>query len=178
MTGDRDRFLTLQKERDGSVSFRNDDSAKIIGKGIVKIGNKNAKAKNVLLVENMKHNLLSASQMCDQGHKVTFDSQKCEIRKEGLGKLIATATRTSSNIYVLSEIGNEKCCLGKEDEGWLWNRRMGHIHFDNFVKVSRRETVREIPWIMKPTNTYASIFNKERKQRPGSNQRNIQRQDH
>jgi hypothetical protein len=41
MTGDRDRFLTLRKERDGSVSFRNDDSAKIIGKGTVRIGNKN-----------------------------------------------------------------------------------------------------------------------------------------
>jgi hypothetical protein len=52
--------------------------------------------------------------MCDQGHKVTFDSQKCKIRKEGSGKLIATTARTSSNIYVLSEIGNEKCCLGKE----------------------------------------------------------------
>jgi hypothetical protein len=26
--------------------------------------------------------------MCDQGHKVTFDSQKCEIRKEGSGKLV------------------------------------------------------------------------------------------
>ena len=44
--------------------------------------------------------------MYDQVHKVTFDSQKCEIRKEGSGKLIATTTRTSSNIYVLSEIGN------------------------------------------------------------------------
>jgi hypothetical protein len=119
MTGDRDRFLKLRKERDGSVSFRNGDSAKIIGKGTVRIGNKNTKAENVLLVEYMKHNLLSVSQMCDQGHKVTFNSQKCEIRKEGSGKLIATATRTSSNIYVLSEIGNEKCFLGKEDESCL-----------------------------------------------------------
>jgi transposase InsO family protein len=101
----------------------------------------------------MKHNLLSVSQMCDQGHKVTFDSQKCEIRKEGSGKLVATAARTSSNIYVLSEIGNEKCCLGKEDESWLWHRRMGHIHFDNLVKVSKREAVREMPQITKPTNT-------------------------
>jgi hypothetical protein len=81
MTSDRDMFLTLQKVRDGSVSFGNDDSAKIIGKGIVRIGNKNTKAENVLLVEDMKHNLLSVSQMCEQGHKVTFDSQKCEIRK-------------------------------------------------------------------------------------------------
>jgi hypothetical protein len=35
MIGYRDKFLTLRKERDGSVSFGNDDSAKIIGKGIV-----------------------------------------------------------------------------------------------------------------------------------------------
>jgi hypothetical protein len=81
MKGYRDSFLTLRKERDGSVSFRNDDSTKIIREGIVRIGNKNAKEENVLLVEDMKHNLLSVSQMCDQGHKVTFDSQKCEIRK-------------------------------------------------------------------------------------------------
>jgi transposase InsO family protein len=101
----------------------------------------------------MKHNLLSVSQMCDQGHKVTFDSQKCEIRKEGSGKLVGTAARTSNNIYVLSEIGNEKCCLGKEDESWLWHRRMGHMHFDNLVKVSKREAVREMPQITKPTNT-------------------------
>ena len=44
MTGDKDRFLTLRKKRYGSVSFRNDDSAKIIGKGTVRIGNKNTKA--------------------------------------------------------------------------------------------------------------------------------------
>jgi hypothetical protein len=83
--------------------------------------------------------------MCDQGHKVTFNSQKCEIRKESSGKLIATTVRTSSNIYVLSEIENEKCCLGKEDEIWLWHRRMGHIHFDNLVKDNNRNAIREIP---------------------------------
>jgi hypothetical protein len=153
MTGDRDKFLTLRKERNGPVSFGNDNSTKIIGEGTVRIGNKNKKAQNVLLVEDMKHNLLSVSQMCDQGHKVTFDSQKCEIRREGSGKLVGTAARTSNNIYVLSEIGNEKCCLGKEDESWLWHKRMGHMNFDNLVKVSKREAVREMPQITKPTNT-------------------------
>jgi hypothetical protein len=76
MTSDKDSFLTLRKVRDGSVSFGNDDSIKIIGKGTDRIGNKNTKVENVLLVEDMKHNLLCVSQMCDQGHKVTFDSQK------------------------------------------------------------------------------------------------------
>jgi hypothetical protein len=64
----------------------------------------------------MKHNLLSVIQMCDQGHKLVFDSKKCEIRKAKSCKLVAVAVRTPSNIYVLNEIGKERCCLGKDDE--------------------------------------------------------------
>jgi hypothetical protein len=30
---------------------------------------------------------------------------------------------------------------------------MGHIHFDNIVKVSKKEAFREMPQITKPTNT-------------------------
>jgi len=63
----------------------------------------------------MKHNLLSVIQMCDEGHKILFDSKKCEIRKEGSRKLVATDIRTANNIYVLNEIGKEICCLGKEN---------------------------------------------------------------
>jgi hypothetical protein len=61
MTGDKDNFLTLRNERNGSVSFKNDNSSKIIGEGTIRIGNKNEKAQNVILVEDMKHNLLSVS---------------------------------------------------------------------------------------------------------------------
>jgi len=42
MTGDKDKFLKLKKERDGSVSFGNDNLAVIIGKGIVKLESKDA----------------------------------------------------------------------------------------------------------------------------------------
>jgi hypothetical protein len=122
----------------------------------------------------MKHNLLSVSQMCDQVHKVTFDSQKCEIRKEGSRKLIATAARTSSNIYVQSEIGNGKCCLGKEDEIWIWHKRMGHIHFDNLVKVSKKEAVREMPQITKPTNTLCKHCQQGKKTKTRFKSKNIQ----
>jgi hypothetical protein len=153
MTCDEDKLLTLRKERDGSISFGNDESTRINGKSIVRIGNKDIKGKNVLLLEDMKHNILSVSQMCDQGHKLMSDSHKCEIRKAGSGKLVATVVRTSSNKYVLSEIGNEKCFLGKEYEFWLWHIRMGHINFDNLVKVGKKEATKEMPQITKPTNT-------------------------
>jgi hypothetical protein len=79
-------------------------------------------------------------------------------KEEGLGKLVATTARTPSNIYVLNEIGKETFFLGKEDEVWIWHKRMGHINFDNIVKVSKKETVREIPQISKPTNILCKHF--------------------
>jgi hypothetical protein len=76
MKGDEDKFITLRNEGDGSVSFGNDDLARNIGRGIVIIGNKDTKVENVLLMEDMKQNRIRVIQMCDQGHKIVFDSQK------------------------------------------------------------------------------------------------------
>jgi hypothetical protein len=52
MTGDRNKFLTLKKEKYGSVSFDNNHSAKIIGRDTVNLGRKDAMEENVLLVED------------------------------------------------------------------------------------------------------------------------------
>ena len=102
--------------KNGTVTFGNDNSSKVLGKGTVTLGSKNAAAKYVLLIENMRHNLLSVSQMCDQGYVLTFTSKDCKIRREDSGKLVATTSRTPNNIYILDETKKEKCCLGKEDE--------------------------------------------------------------
>ena len=115
MMGNKISFVNIEKDK-GFVSFENNNSAKVLGKGAVKLGRKTFMAENVLLVDNMKHNLLSVSQMCDQGHELLFNSKGCRIRKQGSGKLVATATRTPKNIYVLDKIESEKCYLGKEDE--------------------------------------------------------------
>ena len=59
------------------------------------------KAENVLLINNLKPNLLSVSQTCDQGHICIFNSKKCEIRRKDLGKLVWIDVRTPSNVYIL-----------------------------------------------------------------------------
>jgi hypothetical protein len=100
MTGDQDKFISL-KRKGGNVSFGDDSSAKILGEGVVELGRKNVKAKNVLLVEYLKHNLLSVSKMCDQGYTLTFDCRKCKIRENKSGRLVATTTRRPNNIYIL-----------------------------------------------------------------------------
>jgi hypothetical protein len=60
MTGDQDKFISL-KRKGGNVAFGDDSSAKILGEGVVELGRKNVKEKNVLLVEDLNHNLLSVS---------------------------------------------------------------------------------------------------------------------
>jgi hypothetical protein len=56
--GDKDRFLTLNKECYGSVSFGNDNLTKMIGRGTINLGNKDTRVENFLLLEDMKHNLI------------------------------------------------------------------------------------------------------------------------
>ena len=67
-----------------------------------------------MLVENIKHTILSVSQMCDQGHTLTFDLDKCKIKYRGTGSLVATATRNQNNVYILDE-KEEICFLGQVD---------------------------------------------------------------
>ena len=73
MTGNYSWFSSFTKiENDGNVSFGENSKGKIIG-----IGNVSNVSftliENVCLVENLKHNLLSISQLCDEGYKVIFD---------------------------------------------------------------------------------------------------------
>jgi hypothetical protein len=63
----------LKKKR-GNVAFGDDSSTKILGKGTVNPGNENVKARKVLLVEYLKHNILIVRKICDQGYTLTFDS--------------------------------------------------------------------------------------------------------
>jgi hypothetical protein len=91
-------------------------SAKILGKGTVRLGNNKTKAEDVLLVENIKPNLLSVRQTCDQGHILYFDSKRCEIRKRDTGKLVAVAPRKSCNVCILNIDEEDRCCLRQVDE--------------------------------------------------------------
>ena len=62
MTRDKDKFLNLKKHK-GKVTFGENASNNVLWKGTMNLGKD--KAKNVLLVENMKPNLLSVRQTCD-----------------------------------------------------------------------------------------------------------------
>ena len=147
MTGDRRKFISLSK-KEGNVSFGS-GTGKIAGRGTVTLINGKGKAQDALLVDGLKHNLLSVSQICDQGHKVVFSTKDCEIRNSASGKLVAKGVRTPDNIYVLNKIQQNKCYLSQADESWLWHKRLGHTSFENLVNISKIKAVQDIPRLSK-----------------------------
>ena len=75
MTGDFSKFSSFTKNDGGFVTFGNNAKGKIIGIG--NVGNSPTPIiKNVLIADNLKHNLLSISQFCDKGYRVVFESSK------------------------------------------------------------------------------------------------------
>jgi len=69
-------YNALEKEKD--VSLGNHTPAINEGKGSIFLKEK-VKAGNVMYVDGLKHNLLSVSQMCDQGNEMVFQSNGCVV---------------------------------------------------------------------------------------------------
>jgi hypothetical protein len=152
MTGDKGKFLSLSESKSGTVTFGNDAPGKIKGKGMVSLSNGKGKSQDVLLVDGLKHNLLSVSQMCDRGCEVLFTSKDCKIKSVNSGQVVAKGIRTENNVYVLKE-NREECHLRKHDERWLWHRRLGHLNFDHLIKLKNLEAVKDLPRISKPQDS-------------------------
>ena len=71
MIGDELKFAFLTKRTRAYVTFEDNGKGRIIGHGL--IGNNSSSiTKNVLLVDGLKHNILSIIQLCDKGFKVIF----------------------------------------------------------------------------------------------------------
>ena len=63
--------------------------------------NKSTKISNVNLVKDLRYNLLSVSQMCDQGNNViTFDSHECLMINKKTNNIILKGKRSNNGHIV------------------------------------------------------------------------------
>ena len=101
-----------------------------------------------MLVGGLKHNLLSISQLCDKGHKVIFESMCCQVINVKTNKLVFIGHR-QGNVYVvyLDNMSSNNVCLmaKKEDESWLWHKRLGHASMHVISKLCQNDLVVGLP---------------------------------
>ena len=90
--------------------------------------------------------------MCDQGTEVIFRSNGCCVRDLDTGETVIKGRRTPNNLYIFEE-RQQKCYLSKDEEHWLWHRRLGHLSFSQIRKACKYQAVRGLPDIKIPDNT-------------------------
>ena len=78
MTGDESQFITLEAKNGGMVTFGDNGKEKIIDIGNIGITPSTC-IENILFVDDLKHNLLIISQLCDKSYKVVFESFMCIV---------------------------------------------------------------------------------------------------
>ena len=144
MTGDKRLFLSLEKHKGGNVTLGDNSKCKIIGKG--KVGNSIFALTDVLYVDNLFHNLISISQLCDKGMNVVFDSNSCKIIEISSGKVVFTGKR-KGNVYTLSfdDVTVSRCLVATEEEAILWHRRLAHASMGLLERLKANELVRGLP---------------------------------
>ena len=100
---------------------------------------------DVFLVDGLKFNLLSVSQLCDSGNKVIFDKDKCTVQDEKTREVVITASR-SNNVYSLvtnTSAGETiKSLKALKDDPKLWHRKLGHISMHTLNKLVSKDLVR------------------------------------
>ncbi|GJZ70345.1 retrovirus-related pol polyprotein from transposon TNT 1-94 [Tanacetum coccineum] len=124
MTGDRSQLTNFVNKFLGTVKFRNDHVAKILGYSDYQIGN------------------VTIS-------RVAFRQHTCFIRNlEGVDLL--TESR-GNNLYTLSlgdmMVSSPICLLSKasKTKSWLWHRRLSHLNFGAINHLARHGLVRGLP---------------------------------
>nr|GFC70693.1 integrase, catalytic region, zinc finger, CCHC-type, peptidase aspartic, catalytic [Tanacetum cinerariifolium] len=86
MTEDRSQLTNFVNKFLGTVKFKNDHVAKIMGYGDYQIGN--VTVSRVYYVEGLRHNLFSVGKFCDSNLEVAFCQHTCFIHNlEGVDLL-------------------------------------------------------------------------------------------
>nr|GEV46369.1 ribonuclease H-like domain-containing protein [Tanacetum cinerariifolium] len=118
----------------------------ITGKGTIKTGK--LEFENVYFVKDLKYNMFSLSQICDNKNSVLFTDSECIVLGRDFKLLddanILLRTPRQHNMYAidLNNIVPHKdltCSVAKAsaDECMLWHRRLGHLNFKTMNKLVR-----------------------------------------
>nr|KAJ0210537.1 hypothetical protein LSAT_V11C400158600 [Lactuca sativa] len=164
MTGNRNYlrdFKPIQTNQD--VTFGNNMKAKIKGYG--NITNGNFTIKKVAFVDDLKHNLISVSQLCDNNLEVLFTKQRSLIMDTKTKDVIVGSDR-AGNMYPLDMdliYGKPDICLlskAPADISWLWHRRLSHLNFGYIKKLIGDDLVRGLPLLKLDNETLCAAYEK------------------
>ncbi|GJW66676.1 putative ribonuclease H-like domain-containing protein [Tanacetum coccineum] len=153
MTGNISYLSEYEPFNGGYVSFEH-GGGKITSKGTIKTGK--LEFENVYFVKELKYNLFSVSQICDNKNSVLFTDSECLVLGKDFKLVddthVLLRTPRQQNMYSVDLKNvvphkNLTCLIAKAsvDESMLWHRRLGHLNFKTMNKLVRNNLVKGLP---------------------------------
>ena len=143
MSGNRSFFSELKECAFAYATFRDGANERILAKGNSEKYNL-PYLNDVQYVEELKANLISLSQLCDQCYIVNFSKDNCLVTDSN--KIIFMhGSRQADNCYHWISNNSDVCHSIKEDQTQLWHKKLGHAHLSCIDKAKKDEAVIKIP---------------------------------
>jgi hypothetical protein len=140
------RYLTINKKWFSSltplsqkehVTFGDDKKGKVLVTGIIKV-NDYFTLNDVALMNKLRYNLLSVSQLVDANLDVLFHKSGSQVL-DSSSKLVCGISRLEKVFQVNFSFAQSsvKCLISQpSSELWKWHRRLGHLSFDLLYRLS------------------------------------------
>jgi hypothetical protein len=128
------------------VTFRDDKKGKVLGTGIIKV-NDCFILNDVTLVDRLRYNLLSVSQLCDADLSVLFRKSDSHVL-DSSGKRVCGISRIENIFqtdFSFAQSSLRCLILQSSSELWKWHRRLGHLSFNLLCRLSGLGLLRGLP---------------------------------
>jgi hypothetical protein len=119
------------------VTFGDDKNGKVLGTGIIKV-NDYFTLNDVALVDKLRYNLLSVSQLVDADLEILFHKSGLHVL-DSSGKLVCGISHVGKVFQADFSFAQSsmKCLISQSSsELWKWHRRLGHLSFDLLCRLS------------------------------------------
>jgi hypothetical protein len=132
MTGNNKWFSSLTPlSHKEYVTFGDDKKGKVVGTGVIKV-NDCFTLNDIPLVDRLRYNQLSVSQLCDTDLSVLFRKSDSHVL-DSCGKRVCGISRIR-NIFQAEFSSAQyslRCLISQyPSEHSKWHRRLGHLSFD------------------------------------------------
>jgi hypothetical protein len=113
------------------VTFGDDKKGNVLDTGVIKV-NDHFTLNDVALVDRLRYNLLSVSQLMDADLHVPFRKSDSRVLNS-TGNLICGVSRIGNIFqadFSLAQSSLRYLLSQSSSELWKWHRRLGHLNFD------------------------------------------------
>jgi transposase InsO family protein len=130
------------------VAFGDDKKGKMLNTDVIKV-NDSFTLNNVALVDRLRYNLLSVSQLCDADLSVLFRKSDSHVL-DSSAKRVCGISRIGNVFQADFSSGQSslRCLISQSSsELWKWHRRLGHLSFDLSCRLSGLGLLRGLPML-------------------------------